>query len=211
MGIEPPRGREIGPPTRERFRPSSVSNRLSELSTATRMGRFGLNMRFCALATAPRRGSLNDVDEPRHEIVVPAWRMLPSGLIVPSSVADRLESGRPEIAVPPELTLSPAPVAVVEQLPVSADQMGGAINEEELGLPPADLDELIAKVPELPFEHAFLLIARIAAAVWHMREDAERQLELVRTFKMPTSSTAWNGSCRCATAARAGSSSRSSI
>jgi hypothetical protein len=142
-------------------------------------------MRFCALATAPRRGSLNDVDDPHHEIAVPAWRMLTSGLIVPSSVADRLESGRPEIAVPPELTLSPAPVAVVEQLPVSADQMGGAINEEELGLPPADLDELIARVRELPFEHAFLLIARIAAAVWHMREDAERQLELVRTFKMP--------------------------
>ena len=61
----------------------------------------------------------------------------------------------------------------------------GAINEEELGLPSADLDELIAKVRELPFEHAFLLIARIAAEVWHMREDAERQLDLVRSFEMP--------------------------
>jgi hypothetical protein len=105
--------------------------------------------------------------------------------MVPSSVADRLESGRRETAVPRELELPPAPVAVVEQLPVSADQMGGAINEEELGLPPADLDELIEKVRALPFEHAFLLSARIAAEVWHMREDADRQLELVRAFNMP--------------------------
>jgi len=67
--------------------------------------------------------------------------------------------------MPRELEPPPAPVAVVEQLPVSADQMGGAINEEELGLPPADLDELIAKVRELPFEHALLLSARIAAEV----------------------------------------------
>src|SRR4051812_24773917 len=70
-------------------------------------------------------------------------------------------------------------------MPLSADQMGGAINEEELGLPPADLDELIERGRELPFEHAFLLVACIAAEVWHMREDAERQLDLVRRFDMP--------------------------
>jgi hypothetical protein len=121
---------------------------------------------------------------PRHEIAVPAWRELASGLLVPSSVADRIETGRPGIEVPPELEPPPAPVAVVEQLPVSADQLGGAINEEELGLPPADLDELIERAQELPFEHSFLLVARIAAEVWHMREDADRQLALVRTFDM---------------------------
>jgi hypothetical protein len=122
---------------------------------------------------------------PQHAIAVPAWRELASGLVVPSSVADRLETGRAGIALPSELEAPPAPVAVVEQLPLSADQMGGAINEEELGLPPADLDELIARARELPFEHAFLLVARIAAEVWHTREDAERQLTLVRKFNMP--------------------------
>jgi hypothetical protein len=122
---------------------------------------------------------------PQHEIAVPEWRALPSGLIVPSSVAERLELVRPQLPLPPDLALPPAPVVVVEQLPVSADQMGGAINEEELGLPPADLDELLGKARELPFEPAFLLIARIAAEVWHMRDDAERQLALVRSFNMP--------------------------
>ena len=71
-------------------------------------------------------------------------------------------------------------------MPLSADQMGGAINERELGLdPPADLAELVEKVRQLPFENAFLLVARLAAAVWHVREDAEQQLALVRTFNMP--------------------------
>jgi hypothetical protein len=120
-----------------------------------------------------------------HQIIVPRWRELASGLVVPSSVADRIETRRAGIALPPELELSPAPVAVVEQLPTSADQMGGAINEEELGLPSTDLDGLIEGARALPFEHTFLLVARIAAEVWHMREDAERQLALVRTFDMP--------------------------
>ena len=124
---------------------------------------------------------------PRADIVVPAWRELSSGLLVPSSIADRLVTDQldgPE--VPPELALPPAPVAVVEQMPLSADQMGGAINERELGLePPADLAELVEKAQPLPFESAFLLVARIAAEVWRMREDAERQLALVRRFDMP--------------------------
>jgi hypothetical protein len=104
-----------------------------------------------------------DVQPPRYEIAVPAWRELTSGLLVPSSVADRLETSRAEVQLPAGLEPPPVPVAVIEQLPVSADQMGGAINEEELGFPPADLDELIAKARELPFEQSFLLIARIAA------------------------------------------------
>lgn len=124
---------------------------------------------------------------PRPEIIVPAWRELDSGLLVPSSVADRLVPGEgEEVELPPELAVPPAPVAVLEQMPLSADQMGGAINERELGLePPADLAELVDKAEPLPFETAFLLVARIAAQVWHMREDAERQLALVRTFNMP--------------------------
>jgi hypothetical protein len=127
------------------------------------------------------------VQLPRRELVVPVWRELQSGLLVPSSVADRLETtAHPGIELPPELLGPPAPVAVVEQMPVSADQLGGAINERELGLePPADLDELIEKVRPLPFEPSFLLAARIAAELWHMREDAERQLDLVRSFEMP--------------------------
>jgi hypothetical protein len=140
--------------------------------------------RACS-AYSEEHGTLADVQLPRHEIVVPAWRELASGLLVPSSVADRLETGRASIELPPELEQPPVPVAVIEQLPVSADQIGGAINEEELGLPPADLNELIERTQELPFEHSFLLIARIAAYVWHMREDANRQLDLVRTFNMP--------------------------
>src|SRR6266487_5889171 len=109
----PPRTPHDEPPgvhrrDQSQSRYSSVSNRLSELGTAC-----------TEPAAASRRGSLNDVHEPHHEIAVPGWRTLPSGLIVPSSVADRLASARPEIAVPPALALSPAPAAAVQQLPVS--------------------------------------------------------------------------------------------
>lgn len=123
---------------------------------------------------------------PRFEISVPAWRELASGLLVPSSIADRLRSRRTSIDLPPELVPPAVAIAVVENLPVSADQLGGAINEEELGLPSADLPELVRRGQELPFEHSFLFLARIAAEVWHMREDSDRQLALVRTFDMPT-------------------------
>ena len=124
---------------------------------------------------------------PRADFALPSWQRLDSGLLVPSSVADRLVRARlPEVELPPELAAPPAPVAVVEQMPLSADQMGGAVNELDLGLePPADLAELVGKVEPLPFETAFLLVARIAATVWQIREDVERQLALVRSFNMP--------------------------
>jgi hypothetical protein len=73
----------------------------------------------------------------------------------------------------------------VDALPHSGDQLAGALNEAELGLEPATLDELIATVQQLPFEHSFLLVARLAAAVWHVRENAEAQVGLVRDFNMP--------------------------
>jgi hypothetical protein len=40
-------------------------------------------------------------------------------------------------------------------------------------------------VERLPFEHSFVLLARLAAALWHVREDAHAQIELVRGFDMP--------------------------
>jgi hypothetical protein len=139
-----------------------------------------------AAASTGARWHIDRVQLPHHGLVVPAWRELQSGLLVPSSVADRLQSTAYPVDVPPELLGPPAPLAVVDHMPVSADQLGGAINERELGLePPADLDELIEKAQALPFEPSFLLIARIAAELWHMREDAERQLDLVRRFNMP--------------------------
>ena len=49
----------------------------------------------------------------------------------------------------------------------------------------AQLDELVVLVSVLPFEHAFLLLARLAAALWHVRDDASAQVELVRRFEWP--------------------------
>jgi hypothetical protein len=120
-------------------------------------------------------------------IVVPHWQELPSGLLIPSSVADRIEFERRREAdvLPAELREDPQPVAVVDRVPGSADQLAGAINEEELGLTPSTFDELVDTVRLLPFEHSFLLAARLAAALWQVREDAQAQLELVRGFEMP--------------------------
>lgn len=124
---------------------------------------------------------------PRFEIVVPQWRELDSGLLVPSSVADRIVIARDNaVEVPRELAGAPVPIAVLDQVPTSADQMGAAITERELGIePPTDLPELVRKVQPLPFEMAFLLVAQIAAVVWHIREDGHGQLDLVRRFDMP--------------------------
>jgi hypothetical protein len=70
-------------------------------------------------------------------------------------------------------------------MPLSADQLAAALNEEELGLEPATVEQLVGTVQRLPFEHSFLLLAQLAAALWHVREDAQAQIELVRGFDMP--------------------------
>lgn len=114
---------------------------------------------------------------------MPEWQELPSGLVIPSSVADRIRVHRARL--PAELREAPQLVAVVDEMPLSSDQLAGALNEEELGLDPATLDELIAKVERLPFEHAFLFLARLAAALWHIPVDAQAQIRLVERFEMP--------------------------
>jgi hypothetical protein len=120
------------------------------------------------------------------ELVVPRWQELPSGLLVPSSVADRIRADREQPDVlPPELRQDLEPVAFMDEMPLSADQIAAALNEEELGLEPATLEQLIGTVERLPFEHSFLLLARLAAALWHVREDAQAQIELVAGFDMP--------------------------
>lgn len=120
------------------------------------------------------------------ELVVPQWQELPSGLLVPSSVADRVRADREEPeGLPPELRQDLAPVAVMDKMPLSADQLAAALNEEELGIEPATLEQLIGTVERLPFEHSFVLLARLAAALWHVREDAQAQVQLVARFDMP--------------------------
>src|SRR5438132_543752 len=99
------------------------------------------------------------------EIVVPRWRQLPSGLFVPSSVADHVVAPGVHQAVPEEFRTPTPPVAIVERLPTSADQMIGALNEEELGLPASSLEDLLEWGRLLPLEPAMLLLARIAAAL----------------------------------------------
>lgn len=113
-------------------------------------------------------------------IVVPSWRELPSGLLVPSTVADLVSVANSAGELPPELRREPAVVAIVDALPASADQLAGALNEAELGLDVSTLDELVALVSLLPFERAFLLNARLQAALSDVREDPDAQLEFVR-------------------------------
>jgi hypothetical protein len=128
-------------------------------------------------------------DQPRElhapKLFAPRFTALPSGLIVPSSVADRVATEPPEIWVPAELRTPAQPVAVVDRLPMSADQFAGAINEDELGLPSSTLPQLIALVSTLPFERCFLLVSRLLAKLDDIRDDAHAQLEVVRSWDMP--------------------------
>lgn len=120
-------------------------------------------------------------------LVVPNWRELPSGLLVPSSVSDRLATAEADdgVRIPPELRAEPAPVAVVDSWPMSSDQLAAALNEEELGLEVSTLDQLVELARLLPFERSFLLTARLAAALSHVREDPDAQIELVRRWDVP--------------------------
>ncbi len=120
------------------------------------------------------------------ELVVPAWQEHPAGLLIPSSVADRIRVDRDQPDVlPAELRQDLEPVAVVDKMPLSTDQLAAALNEEELGLEPATLEQLMGTVERLPFEHSFLLLSRLMAALWHVREDAQAQIEFVGGFDMP--------------------------
>ena len=67
------------------------------------------------------------------EPVVPQWQELQSGLLIANSVADRIqvERDQPDL-LPPELREDLQRVAVVDEMPLSSDQLAGALNEEEL-------------------------------------------------------------------------------
>jgi hypothetical protein len=133
---------------------------------------------FAAFAEQLRRHDI-------PELLAPRFAELDSGLLVPSSVADRIEGTPPEIWLPPELRTQPQPIAVVDNLPMSADQFAGALNEEELGLPRSTLDELIDLVRVLPFERCILLAARVQAKLYDIREDAAAQLDVLRAWGVP--------------------------
>lgn len=110
-------------------------------------------------------------------IWVPAWRKLDSGLIVPSSVGERIAP--PADPVPPEFLPEPQPVVFQAQPPSSLDQILAVMGEEELGLSAADLGELRAVAGSLPFEWAFVRVAQLLAAVWHMHNDGPKQVALL--------------------------------
>jgi hypothetical protein len=114
------------------------------------------------------------------QIEVPMWQRLSSGVIVPSTVAG--EVIRPTLELPPELAPPLGPVAVVDGLPGSEDQLWARPNERELGLTPSDLAYLVGEARQIPFEPAMLAIARLAAANWHIPLNADAQLALAEGF-----------------------------
>lgn len=117
------------------------------------------------------------------ELLVPRWQEHPSGLIVPSSVSDRIVTQQ-EVSIPDEFTPPQAPMAVVDRRPTSSDQVFAVPSAVDLGLPVGDMADLEMLLADVPFEPAVLLLARMAAEIWHARADAERQLALVRDIGM---------------------------
>jgi hypothetical protein len=98
-------------------------------------------------------------------------------------VADRITTP-PDLSIPDEFAPPPAPVAVFDRRPTSSDQVFAVPSTVELGLATGDRDDLDALLADVPFEPAFLLLARMAAEIWHARDDAARQLALVRDIGM---------------------------
>jgi hypothetical protein len=116
-------------------------------------------------------------------IFVPRWQEHPSGLVVPSSVADGIAAGA-EFAVPDEFAPAVGPIAVYNRRPGFTDQIYTVPGATEIGLPDADLDDLRVLIADVPFEPAFLLLARMAAELWHAGTDSARQIAMVREIEM---------------------------
>jgi len=117
------------------------------------------------------------------EINVPMWRRLSNGLIVPSSLAGEARGRAPHTPdLPPDLLPPAQAVAILDQLPNSADQFLARPNERELDLEPSTLEYLAGEGAQIPFEPAMLAIARLAAANWHIPLDRDTQLELANSF-----------------------------
>ena len=107
------------------------------------------------------------------KIVLPAWRRLPSGLIIPGSAIDRVRP--PQAQVPPELQLAINPTAQSPDVTLLDHALVYA-DEDKLGLSESTLDEIIDGVSRLPFEPAFLAIARLQQVIWHVWDDGPGQL-----------------------------------
>jgi hypothetical protein len=117
------------------------------------------------------------------DIQLPLWQRRASGLIVPSSVADRGHHQPPTVRLPPELVPPPVPVAFYDNAPHSTDQVLVHPTEAELGLPvPFDLESLVELASEVPFEQGMLTISRLASALWHIHQDGTAQVDLARAL-----------------------------
>ena len=111
------------------------------------------------------------------------WRRLASGLLLPSSIAGEARGlASHTLYLPPDLRPPAQAVAILDQLPSSADQVFARPNERELDLEPSTLEYLAGEAAGIPFEPAMLAIARLAAANWHIPLDREAQLALADDF-----------------------------
>jgi hypothetical protein len=95
--------------------------------------------------------------------------------------------------LPAELRPS-ADLIVVGRLPSFIDQVYAYATEEELGLQPTPLEDVLLAVDALPFWPSMQALARLQRDLWFVRTDEAGQLALVRQ---------WYGNSRYAQAAEA--------
>jgi hypothetical protein len=115
----------------------------------------------------------------RPQIVAPSWFRAASGLWLPSSVRDwdrrvSLELGRDSTGM--------QIVAVLNELPDSANQVHAFIDERAIGLPISTLPAQINRVARVAFESAAFYISGLTLATSGASPTAERQRELAKAL-----------------------------
>ncbi len=101
----------------------------------------------------------------------------PTGLIVLFDAPRQPAPGQEWFSSPAGLSFPSRPG------PSLADQMVVVCDEQALGIvPPATLDEVRERLRGLPWVPAAVIIGRIAALLWPIRDESERQLELAMSI-----------------------------
>ena len=121
-----------------------------------------------------------DPNDPLPGIFLPRLTRLPSGLIVPSSVAGA-EPIAPDVAVPGEL-MPPPDFAAAGRPPSGLDLIAVGPDEEALGLPPSTPADLEAYAAALPFEASMVMLSWLDAALFATDNDRDAQLAVATEF-----------------------------
>jgi hypothetical protein len=120
---------------------------------------------------------------------MPTVTRRPSGLWVPSSVADAAPRGV-NVRLPQDLEPPRVPVAIVRRAPSGVDLLGVGPDEQALGVPVSTPEQVVAYAAAQPFEAAMLMLSWLDAALFATGPTRMAQLAVAEEFFGPNTPVA---------------------